>query len=53
MIIGMIICLVFGSLVSISNNYIILIIFKVISSVGVGFLISNSSTHLSETFLNK
>ena len=41
MIIGMIICLVFGRLVSISNNYIILAIFKLISFVGVGFLISN------------
>ena len=50
---GMIICLVFGLLVSLSKNYLILALLKISSAIGMGFVVCNSPTHLAETFLKK
>ena len=50
---GMVICLIFGLLVSLSQNYLILVLIKISSSTGVGFILCTSPTHLAEIFFRK
>jgi len=49
--IGIVICLVFGFISALSKNYIEFLLIRLITTIGVGLIGGNNSTHIGETFL--